>query len=156
MNLHCPALLSEKYIPNRFADKSTPGGHNMSLPLAWGDIPAGTKSFACSITDGSSLGRNAVHWLVVNIPGNMRSLSEDASRLKKLPPNSLELRNSFGDSGYRGPRSNHIPGHREFVVTVYALKEEKLRVGPFSAYQEFISEASGKILRTVTLTVFLP
>ena len=50
------------------------GGKNISLPLAWTDTPAGTKSFALSIVDPHPVARNWVHWLVINLPAGAASL----------------------------------------------------------------------------------
>src|SRR5512147_1526193 len=71
------------------------GGKNISAPLAWKNVPSGTKSFALSMVVHHPVAQNCVHWLVINIPANMTSLEEGASR-KKMPPGSAELKNSFG------------------------------------------------------------
>src|SRR5512138_1509400 len=44
------------------------GGKNVSIPLAWKNAPAGTKSFAVSIVDPHPVANNWVHWLVINLP----------------------------------------------------------------------------------------
>jgi Raf kinase inhibitor-like YbhB/YbcL family protein len=79
------------------------GGKNLSLPLSWKDAPSGTKSFALSIVDPHPVAQNWVHWLVIDIPANATSLEEGASG-KKMPPGAVELKNSFGQSGYGGPQ----------------------------------------------------
>ena len=51
------------------------GGKNISLPLAWTGTPSDTKSFALSMVDPHPIARNWVHWLVVNLPGNVHALA---------------------------------------------------------------------------------
>src|SRR5512139_2272561 len=75
------------------------GGKNISVPLSWKNIPPGTKSFALSMVDPHPVAQNWVHWLVINIPASATSLEEGASG-KKMPRESIELKNSFGEMGY--------------------------------------------------------
>jgi len=105
------------------------GGKNVSLPLSWKSIPAGTKSFALSMVDSHPVAQNWVHWLVINIPSNVTSLEEGGSG-KKMPLGSLELKNSFGDIGYGGPQPPKGTGDHPYVITIYALNVEKINV-PF-------------------------
>src|SRR5512147_1871949 len=79
------------------------GGKNISIPLAWKNPPAGTKSYALSMVDPHPVAQNWVHWLVIDIPATVSSIDEGASR-KKMPPGSAELKNSFGETGYGGPQ----------------------------------------------------
>ena len=79
------------------------GGKNISIPLAWKNVPAGTKSFCLSIVDLHPVAQNWVHWLVINIPAQVTSIEEGASK-KRMPKGSTELKNSLGDIGYGGPQ----------------------------------------------------
>jgi len=78
------------------------GRKNISIPLVWKNIPAGTKCFAVSIVDIHPIAQNWVHWLVINISPRVTTLEEGASN-KKMPSGSIELKNSWGDIGYDGP-----------------------------------------------------
>ena len=112
------------------------GGKNISIPLAWKNIPAGTKSFALSIVDPHQVAQNWVHWLVINIPPSVTSIEEGASR-KKMPPGSIELKNSFGDIGYGGPQPPKGTGDHPYVVTLYAMNAEKLDLGVDTSLSAF-------------------
>jgi len=79
------------------------GGKNISIPLSWKNAPPGTKSFALSIIDPHPVAQNWVHWFVINIPASTAFLSEGASR-KNMPGGAVELKNSFGETGYGGPQ----------------------------------------------------
>ena len=53
-------------IPIKFVMPGA-GGKNISLPLNWSEVPAGTKSFALTIVDPHPVANNWVHWLVIDI-----------------------------------------------------------------------------------------
>jgi Raf kinase inhibitor-like YbhB/YbcL family protein len=153
MKLFCDALASGKYFPNRFGGKAAPGGQNISPPFTWTDIPAGTKSFALTIIDSHPSAHGFVHWLVVNMSGNARGLQEAASQsLHKLPEGSVELRNGFGVMGYGGPSLQRSAGMHEMIVTLYALNQRELAIGPISPLNQFQVEIKGKVLATAILT----
>lgn len=127
------------------------GGQNTSLPLAWADAPADAKSFALSMVDPHPVARNWVHWLVVNIPGDVHSLAEGASG-KKMPSGAVELNNSFGAPGYGGPQPPPGTGDHPYVVTIYALNVPKLNLGPKTSLAAFQQALEGKVLASASLT----
>jgi len=127
------------------------GGKNISVPLSWKTVPPGTKSFALSIVDPHPVAQNWVHWLVINIPANATSLEEGASG-KKMPPGSVELKNSFGDIGYGGPQPPKGTGDHPYVFILYALKVEKLDVGASTSLSTFKKALEGKTLGSATIT----
>lgn len=127
------------------------GGKNISVPLSWKNVPSGTKSFALSMVDPHPVAQNWVHWLVINIPTNVTSIEEGASR-KKMPPSSVELKNSFGDIGYGGPQPPKGTGDHPYVFTLYALKVEKLDLGANTSLSTFKKTLEGKTLGSATIT----
>ncbi len=127
------------------------GGKNISVSLIWKNVPPGTKSFALSMVDPHPVAQNWVHWLVVNIPVNVTSIEEGASR-KKMPPGSVELKNSFGDIGYGGPQPPKGTGDHPYVFTLYALKVEKLDLGVNTSLAAFKKALGGKTLESATIT----
>ena len=49
------------------------GGQNISPPLQWANVPAGTKSFAIVLLDPDGLlGQGVVHWVAYGIPARTR------------------------------------------------------------------------------------
>jgi len=127
------------------------GGKNISVPLSWKNAPPGTKSFALSMVDPHPVAQNWVHWLVINLPANVASFEEGASR-KKMPPGSVELKNSFGDTGYGGPQPPKGTGDHPYVFTLYALKVDKLELGASTSLSAFNKALEGKTLGSVTIT----
>ena len=147
MKVYCPALLSGKYIPNKFAHRTVTGGQNVSLPVHWGDVPPGTRSFVFSVIDRHPAAHNWLHWFVINVPLSVREIPENASGTReKMPPGSLELRNSFGGLGYDGPSPQKNSGPHEYVITVHALSVESLHVGPFSTVEECRQEMGTSVI----------
>ena len=59
-------------IPAKYSCK----GQSISPPLAWGDPPSGTQSFALIMDDPDAPSGTFVHWVIYNIPGSSRELPE--------------------------------------------------------------------------------
>ena len=127
------------------------GGKNISVPVTWKNVPAGTKSFALSMVDPHPVAQNWVHWLVINIPKEVAVIEEGASR-KKMPLGSMELKNSFGDIGYGGPQPPKGTGDHPYVVTVYALNVEKLELGTSPSLSAFKKATEGKVIESASMT----
>lgn len=127
------------------------GGKNISIPLSWKNVPSGTKSFALSVVDPHPVAQNWVHWLVINIPPDLAFLDEGASR-KRMPPGSIELKNSWADIGYGGPEPPGGTGDHPYVVTLYALKVEKLDLKPSTSLSAFKKAIEGKVIAPASIT----
>jgi Raf kinase inhibitor-like YbhB/YbcL family protein len=127
------------------------GGKNVSVPLTWKGVPAGTKSFALSIVDPHPVANNWVHWLVVNLPAGTAGLVEGASR-HAMPGGAAELRNSFGDIGYGGPQPPRGSGDHPYVVTLYALAVDRLDLPANTSLAAFAKALEGKVLATAQIT----
>jgi Raf kinase inhibitor-like YbhB/YbcL family protein len=145
MKVYCPALLSGKYLPTKYAGTEIPGGQNISPPLSWGDVPAKAQSFVLTIIDKLQGTHGGIHWIVANMSLSARGVVEGASGVPdRLPPGSLEIRNSFGKLGYTGPHVKRASSPREYLVTVYALTTP-LDLGPFSSYEHVVEQLSQKV-----------
>jgi Raf kinase inhibitor-like YbhB/YbcL family protein len=127
------------------------GGKNISISISWKNVPAGTKSFALSIVDPHPVAQNWVHWLMINIPKEVNSIDEGASR-KKIPSGLIELKNSFGDIGYGGPQPPKGTGDHPYVVTLYALNVEKLELGVNTSLSAFKKAIEGKVIDSASIT----
>lgn len=132
MILNSPAFKHQHPIPMAYTGE----GEDISPVMEWSDVPADTKSFVliCDDPDAPCLVEKEhtfVHWLIYNIPGNVRSLPPalPANELRLTDPVSLEQgSNSFGKVGYRGPMPPVNSGLHHYVFTLYALDQElKLR-----------------------------
>ena len=150
MEISSSAFKDEEKIPIQYVMPGA-GGKNVSIPLAWKNVPSGTRSFALSMVDPHPVAQNWVHWLVINLPSHVTVIEEGASR-KKMPAGSLELKNSFGDIGYGGPQPPKGTGDHPYVVTIYALNVEKLDLGVSTSLPAFTKALEGKIIGTVSIT----
>jgi Raf kinase inhibitor-like YbhB/YbcL family protein len=150
MEISSSAFKDGEKIPIQFV-MSGAGGKNISVPLSWKNVPSETKSFALLVVDPHPVAQNWVHWLVINIPANVAFLEEGASR-KRMPPGSIELKNSWGDIGYGGPEPPKGTGVHPYVVTLYALKVEKLDLKESTSLSAFKKAIEGKIIMSASIT----
>jgi Raf kinase inhibitor-like YbhB/YbcL family protein len=106
-------------------------GGNLSPALQWSGAPQGTKSYAVALFDPDAMqGRGFWHWLMVNIPANVTSLSRDAGKNdgSKLPSGAAQIRNGFRVVGYSGSCPPAADEPHGYVMTVYALKVSALEL----------------------------
>jgi len=104
-------------------------GENISPELYWENVPAGTKSFAVTMYDPDApTGSGFWHWIVFDIPANITELKPDAGNLSKnlAPSGAIQSKTDFGQPGYGGPCPPEGHGFHEYIITVYALKTDKL------------------------------
>lgn len=108
-----PAFAHEQGIPELYTCK----GRDISPPLQWGEPPEGTQSFVLILDDPDAPVGTWDHWLVFNLPADLRQLPEDAA---SLPQDALTGRNSWGRNDYGGPCPPGGARHRYFFK-LYAL-----------------------------------
>ena len=104
-------------------------GGNMSPQLAWTNVPEGTKGFAITMYDKDApTGSGWWHWLVFDIPASTTALPQGSGDPAKnlLPAGSMQSRTDYGVPGYGGPCPPPGHGAHQYVVTVCALKTDKL------------------------------
>jgi Raf kinase inhibitor-like YbhB/YbcL family protein len=91
-------------------------GQNLAPTLRWYNVPAGTKSFAFTITDvDAPVADGFHHWIVYNIPRQVTTLQGHGSN-----PFS-EGTNDYGTVGYGGPCPPPDGQVHHYIFTVYAL-----------------------------------
>jgi len=106
-------------IPTRY----TCEGADVSLPLQWSGVPAGTKALALIVDDPDAPDPKApkmtwVHWVLYDLPPDANGLPE-AVTSSELPAGTREGTNSWKRTGYGGP-CPPIGRHRYFCK-LYAL-----------------------------------
>ena len=117
-------LTSSAFEPGgAIPSKYTCEGDDLSLPLAFAGVPAGTKSLALivddpDVPDPKAPKRVWVHWLVYNLPPDSQGLPENASGAG-LPAGSVAGVNDWKRTSYGGP-CPPIGRHRYFHK-LYAL-----------------------------------
>ena len=104
-------------------------GENQSPQLSWENAPEGTKSFAVTMYDPDApTGSGWWHWLVFDIPGNTSELVSGAgnTKLNLTPEGVIQSITDYGLYGYGGPCPPKGHGLHQYIITVYALKTDKL------------------------------
>jgi Raf kinase inhibitor-like YbhB/YbcL family protein len=104
-------------------------GSNLSPQLSWENAPAGTKSFAVTIFDEDApTGSGWWHWLIFDITAAVNTLPSGAGNvtLNLAPAGSIQSVTDFKTTGYGGPCPPEGSKAHRYVVTVYALKTDKL------------------------------
>lgn len=119
MELSSPAFEDGSSIPHRY----TCEGEDISPPLQWRHMPAGTKTLALIVDDPDAPDPKAprmtwVHWILFNIPPTVNGLPEGV-RSNQLPTGTQEGLNDWKRTGYGGP-CPPIGRHRYFFK-LYAL-----------------------------------
>jgi len=117
--LTSPAFAAGQDIP---IDYTCEAG-DVSPPLNWSEIPAGTKSLALIMDDPDAPDPAApkmtwVHWVLYNLPPTATGLPQ-AVETDELPPGTLCGKNDWKRTGYGGP-CPPIGRHRYFFK-LYAL-----------------------------------
>jgi Raf kinase inhibitor-like YbhB/YbcL family protein len=112
MGLTSAAFQDGGTIPTRF----TCSGRDFSPPLRWSEVPGGTRAFAVLMQDVDA--ERFLHWGVLDIPSALRRLAEG-----RVPPEAVETKNSFGDTGWGGPCPPEGDEPHRYVFAVYALNQ---------------------------------
>ncbi|MGR8981326.1 MAG: YbhB/YbcL family Raf kinase inhibitor-like protein [Gammaproteobacteria bacterium] len=119
MTLTSSAFVHENALPKEF----TCDGADISPPLAWSEVPEGAKSLALIVDDPDAPTpvlplMTWVHWLLYNIPATVSELPQNISA-EGLPKGTLEGKNGWKETGYKGP----CPpiGRHHYFFKLYAL-----------------------------------
>jgi Raf kinase inhibitor-like YbhB/YbcL family protein len=117
MHITSSAFTNQGAIPVLY----TCEGQDVSPPMAWSDVPPGTKSLVLIVDDPDAPDPAApkmtwVHWVLYNLLPTANGLPE---RVKTLPEETREGVNDWKRTGYGGP-CPPIGRHRYFHK-LYAL-----------------------------------
>jgi Raf kinase inhibitor-like YbhB/YbcL family protein len=107
-------------------------GQNVSPALEWSGAPKDTKSFAVLMhdPDAPTGGAGWWHWVVYNLPAGTTQLPKGAGKAdgSALPANAASNVTDYGNPGYGGPCPPAGDKPHRYILTVYALKVDKLDV----------------------------
>ncbi len=123
MEITSTAFAQGELIPKKYTCDDV----NISPPLKWHGAPTGTKSFALIADDPDAPIGTWVHWVLFNLPADVRELAENFPPKKNFENGAAHGKNDFGKYGYGGPCP---PGgtHR-YYFKLYAL-DDKLDLQP--------------------------
>jgi Raf kinase inhibitor-like YbhB/YbcL family protein len=126
-------------------------GKNVSPAISWSGAPKDTKSFAVSMYDPDApTGSGFWHWWIANIPASVTSLPKGAGGGAGLPEGAVQPKNDFSLAGYGGPCPPKGKPHH-YIITIYALKADKLDVDANASAAVFGFYANANALAKATL-----
>jgi Raf kinase inhibitor-like YbhB/YbcL family protein len=143
-NLTSPAFASGEAIPSQY----TCDGRDISPPLQWSEPPPGTGGLALIADDPDAPVGTWVHWVVYNLPPDLRSLPEAVPAGADLPQGGRHGQNSWKRTDYGGPCP---PGgtHRYFFK-LYAL-DSRLDLDAGATKAQLLKAMQGHVLAQAEL-----
>ena len=120
-------------------------GADISPQLSLEGAPAGTRSFALIMDDPDAPVGTFNHWVLYDLPGDTKGLSEGIPKEPTLPNGAKQGITSFRRIGYGGPCPPKGPAHRYFF-TIYALDVPTLGPGPRASKDDVEKNMKGHII----------
>jgi Raf kinase inhibitor-like YbhB/YbcL family protein len=120
LTLRSEAFTDGQATPRRY----TGDGEDLSPPLSWSGLPAGTRELALIVDDPDAPRAEPwVHWVLAKIPADVGTLTEGLPRNPTLdvPLGAVQGKNSWGTDGYRGPAPPRGHGTHHYHFKLYAL-----------------------------------
>lgn len=141
-----PTLKTGEPMPRDY----TPDGRNVSPPLSWSGVPAGTKALAVVCADfGAGAPPPWVHWIIYNIPATAKGLPEGVP-IDPAAPMPADIKgatqgfNGWRRAIYRGPAPPAGTTHL-YYFTLYALDAD-LNLKPNLTRAELLDAMSGHVI----------
>jgi Raf kinase inhibitor-like YbhB/YbcL family protein len=139
INMSSSAFAAEGTIPK----KHTCDGADVSPALTWSGAP-GAQSFAIIADDPDAPVGTWVHWVLYDLPGDAKELTENVPKQEQLANGARQGRNDFRKIGYGGPCPPAGKPHR-YYFKLYAL-DKKLGLKPGATKADVESAMQGHIL----------
>lgn len=119
-------------------------GPNVSPSLKWEGVPAGAKTLALIADDPDAPNKTWVHWVLYNLPADVKGLVENVPKQSSLAGGSgLQGKNDFGQIGYDGPCPPN--GTHRYYFKLYALDAE-LSLEPGATKEELLKAMDGHVV----------
>lgn len=136
IHLTSPAFKAGHPIPKKYTGE----GADVSPPLSWTGIPAGTKELALLSDDPDApTPKPWVHWVLYKLSPILEKLQEgDAG-------GGLAGKNDFGKTGYGGPMPPKGHGVHHYHFRLFAL-DRALAPKSGLTKEELLAEIQGHIL----------
>lgn len=144
MNITSTAFKEGSTIPKEY----TCEGQDISPPLAWSNVPAGTQSLALISDDPDAPMGTWVHWVIYNLLPETLDLPEGVPPDRELKNGSLQGINDFRKIGYGGPCPPR--GTHRYFFKLYAL-DAKLNLPSGVTKKDLLKAMEGHVLAEVEL-----
>jgi hypothetical protein len=145
LKLESAAFKDGEIIPSRY----TCVGENLSPPLHWTVPPAPTKSFVIIADDPDAPVGTWVHWVIYDVPLDLRGLTEGIPAQDQLPNEAVQGLNDFKRIGYGGPCPPPGKAHR-YYFKLYAL-DAVLNLKPRATKAQVLTACKGHVLAEAQL-----
>ena len=144
MTLLSPAFTNGREIPAKYGCR----GEDISIPLAFRDVPAGARSLALIMEDPDAPSGLFVHWVIFDMPADLGGLPEGIPPVPTLDLGIRQGVNDFGKIGYGGP----CPPDRlhRYFLRLFAL-DVSLPLEPGTSRGQLLEAMQGHILAEATL-----
>ena len=123
LTLTSPAFASGTEFPVKYA--AARDAAPLFPKLEWTGVPEGTVSFVLIFHDpDAALNKTLddyLHWLVFNIPGNVRELPEGMPPTPKLADGTIQAKTRGNIIGYTGPGAAANGPVHHYTFELYAL-----------------------------------
>ncbi len=110
LTLSSSAIADNGVVPARYTCRA----EDVSPPLLWQGVPAGTVELAVVVRDVDAEG--FVHWAIAGLPPDLAGLAEGTP-----PAGAVEAANDFGRPGWAGPCPP--AGTHTYEFRIYALSQ---------------------------------
>jgi Raf kinase inhibitor-like YbhB/YbcL family protein len=125
LKLSSPAFKDQGAMPAALSCEGDGG----SPPLAWANVPQGTRSFVLIVVDPDIPSPNTqwiefVHWVVYDVPADRRALPAQLSSKGLSQLGAVAGQNGYGAREYVAPCP--VSGTHDYVYRLYALDVESL------------------------------
>ncbi|MEU1663666.1 YbhB/YbcL family Raf kinase inhibitor-like protein [Streptomyces sparsogenes] len=114
IELHSAAFDDHDVIPRRY----TKDGEDLSPPLTWSGVPAGTAELALLCEDPDAPSGTFVHWLVTGIAPTSGGVAAG-----QTPAGGLPRTNGYHQEGWGGPHPPQGDRPHRYFFRLYALPE---------------------------------
>jgi Raf kinase inhibitor-like YbhB/YbcL family protein len=144
LSIRSEAFAAGQPVPVRYTDD----GDNLSPPLSWSGLPAGTRELALICDDPDApRAEPFVHWVMYKIPSSAAGLPEGlpTDRTLRRPITAVQGRNSWKKAGYGGPSPPRGHGTHHYHFHIYAL-DEPLNLQPGMDKDALLQAMAGHIL----------
>jgi hypothetical protein len=151
MTLTSPAFPDGTVIPPKHTQSVS---NPVSFKIEWGNVPPGTIAFVVMMHDPEVAKQRTIedqlHWLVINIPGNLRELPEALPPVSTLPNGAIQAKNGAGEIGFRGPGAAAVGPYHHYTVVLWAL-DKKLELDEKATRAEVMKAMDGHVLGKAVL-----
>ncbi len=148
LDIESSVIKHKGYIPDRYTCEA----QNFSPSLSWSNVPKNTKTFVLICDDSDAVFKSWVHWVIFNIPKDVRGIKENISAEDLALEGIIQGKNDFGKLGYGGPCPPKGKPHKYFFK-LYAL-DESLSLEEGVTKKDVLEAIEGHILAETKLMAF--